>query len=389
MLDYYDLEENFSPEEIAARDRVRELVDTEICPQLQAWQRAHEYIPDTIMPKLGAAQAFGPFLKGYDCPGLSHTAYGLIMQELERGDSGLRSIASVQGPLAMYAIHTYGSEEQKQHWLPRMVRGEAMGSFALTERNHGSDPAGMETTARRDGDEYVLNGGKFWIGNGSTSAVRVVWARDDDGHVGGFLVERDAPGLIAEDIQGKQSLCLSRTSELIFQDCRIPATNRLPAAKGLRAALSCLSQARYGIAWGALGAAMDCYESALAYAKEREQFGRPIAGFQLVQDQLVWMLTEITKGQLVAYQLGRLMDAGKARPQQISFAKRNNVAIALECARRARDILGGIGITDQHPIFRHMTNLETVKTYEGTHNVHTLILGQDITGLNAFSQGGA
>jgi glutaryl-CoA dehydrogenase len=311
------------------------------------------------------------------------------MQELERGDSGLRSIASVQGPLAMYAIHTYGSEEQKQHWLPRMVRGEAMGSFALTERNHGSDPAGMETTARRDGDEYVLNGGKFWIGNGSTSAVRVVWARDDDGHVGGFLVERDAPGLIAEDIQGKQSLCLSRTSELIFQDCRIPATNRLPAAKGLRAALSCLSQARYGIAWGALGAAMDCYESALAYAKEREQFGRPIAGFQLVQDQLVWMLTEITKGQLVAYQLGRLMDAGKARPQQISFAKRNNVAIALECARRARDILGGIGITDQHPIFRHMTNLETVKTYEGTHNVHTLILGQDITGLNAFSQGGA
>lgn len=384
MLDYFDLEPAFTEAERAARNMVRELVESEVRPNLQSWQRDHAFIPDTLMPRLGAAQAFGPFLKGYGCPGLSHTAYGLIMQELERGDSGLRSIASVQGPLAMYAIHAYGSEEQRKAWLPRMARGEAMGSFALTERGHGSDPAGMETTARRDGDWYVLNGGKYWIGNGTTSAVRVVWARDEDGHVGGFLVERDAPGLHAEDIQGKQSLCLSRTSELVFKDCRIPAGNRLLGARGLRAALSCLSQARYGIAWGVLGAAMDCYDCALAYAKQREQFGKPIAGFQLIQEQLVWMLTEITKGQLVAFQLGRLMDAGMARPQQVSFAKRNNVGIALECARRARDILGAVGILDDHPVFRHMTNLETVNTYEGTHNVHTLILGQDITGINAF-----
>lgn len=384
MPDYFQLETDYSEEERAARDRVRALVDADVRPHLQQWQRDRVYFPDSLMQKLGAAKVFAPFLTGYGCAGLSHVANGLSMLELERGDSGLRSLASVQGPLTMYAIHAYGSEAQKQRWLARLALGEATGSFALTERAHGSDPAGMETTARRDGDHYILNGGKYWIGNGSTSDVRIVWARDDDGHVGGFLVEKGAPGLHTLDIQGKQSLCLSRTSELIFRDCRIPAENRLPEARGLKAALGCLSHARYGIAWGVLGAAIDCYECALEYAKKREQFGKPIAGFQLVQEQLVWMLTEITKGQLVAHQLGKLMDAGTARPQQISFAKRNNVGIALECARRARDILGAVGITDEHPVFRHMINLETVNTYEGTRSVHTLILGQDITGNGAF-----
>jgi alkylation response protein AidB-like acyl-CoA dehydrogenase len=329
--------------------------------------------------------ALGPHLQGYGCAGLSHLAYCVIMRELEYCDSGLRSLASVQGPLGMYAIHTYGSEEQKQRWLPRLAKGEAKISFALTERLHGSDPAGMDTTAVLKGDEYILNDNKCWIGNGSVADVRVVWAKNEAGRVEGFLVERDAPGLRAEDIPGKLSLCLSRTSELWFEDCRIPESNRLPGASGMRAPLSCLSEARFGIAWGVIGAAQACYQSALDYAKQREQFGKPLASFQLVQEKLAWMVTEITKAQLVAQQASALKAAGTLRPQQVSLAKRNNVWMALECARKARDILGGVGITDAHPVFRHLVNLETVYTYEGTHDIHTLILGQDVTGHAAFS----
>ncbi|MBI1318663.1 MAG: acyl-CoA dehydrogenase [Candidatus Hydrogenedens sp.] len=384
-LDYYALEPQLGPDECRARDRVRELVHSEIAPHLNTWWRAGEYLPDRLYPLLGEAGAFGAHLQGYGCPGLSYLAYCVVMRELEFCDSGLRSLASVQGPLGMYAIHAYGSEEQKQQWLPRLARGEAKVSFALTERLHGSDPAGMETVAVRKGDEYILNGNKCWIGNGSVADIRVVWAKNDEGRVEGFLVERDAPGLRAEDIPGKLSLCLSRTSELWFEDCRIPAANRLPGASGLRAPLGCLSEARLGISWGVIGAAQSCYHAALDYAKSREQFGQPIAGFQLVQEKLAWMVTEITKAQLVAWQLAALKASGAVRPQQISLAKRNNVWMALECARMARNILGGTGIIDAHPVFRHLVNLETVFTYEGTHDIHTLILGQDVTGISAFS----
>jgi len=306
------------------------------------------------------------------------------MQELERGDSGLRSLASVQGALAIHAIHSFGSPEQQARWLPGLISGERVGCFALTEHSHGSDPGGMETHATRDGDYYVLNGSKCWIGNASIADVKVVWAKDDDGRVGGFVVEKDAPGLRAQDIEGKFSLRMSRTSECWFENCRIPAANRLPKASGLAAPLSCLSHARAGIAWGVIGAAIDCYETALDYAKSREQFGRPIAGFQLVQQKLVWMTQEITKAQLLALRLTRLMEAGSARPAQISLAKRNNVWMALECARKARDVLGAAGITDRYSVIRHLMNLETVSTYEGTHDIHTLIIGRDITGVDAF-----
>jgi glutaryl-CoA dehydrogenase len=384
-LDYYALEDQLAPDVLRARDRVRELVQSEITPHLNTWWRAGEFLPDRLYPLLGEVNALGPHLQGYGCAGLSHLAYCVIMRELEYCDSGLRSLASVQGPLGMYAIHTYGSEEQKQRWLPRLAKGEAKISFALTERLHGSDPAGMDTTAVLKGDEYILNGNKCWIGNGSVADVRVVWAKNEAGRVEGFLVERDAPGLRAEDIPGKLSLCLSRTSELWFEDCRIPESNRLPGASGMRAPLSCLSEARFGIAWGVIGAAQACYQSALDYAKQREQFGKPLASFQLVQEKLAWMVTEITKAQLVAQQASALKAAGTLRPQQVSLAKRNNVWMALECARKARDILGGVGITDAHPVFRHLVNLETVYTYEGTHDIHTLILGQDVTGHAAFS----
>jgi glutaryl-CoA dehydrogenase len=290
----------------------------------------------------------------------------------------------VQGALAIQAIHSFGSQEQHARWLPGLVSGERVGCFALTEHGHGSDPGGMETRATREGDHYILNGSKCWIGNASIADVKVVWARDDDGYVGGFVVEKDAPGFRARDIEGKFSLRMSRTSECWFENCRIPAENRLPNASGLRAPLSCLSYARVGIAWGVIGAAIDCYETALAYAKAREQFGRPIGSFQLVQQKLVWMAQEITKAQLLALRLTRLMEAGTSRPAQISMAKRNNVWMALQCARKARDILGAAGITDQHSVIRHVMNLESVFTYEGTHDIHTLIIGRDITGLNAF-----
>lgn len=382
-LDYYGIEAQFTDDEKSVRARTRAFVDAEILPLINEYHRRAEF-PEQIIPKMGAQGLFAPFLKGYGCAGLGNIAYGLMMQELDRADAGIRSCASVQGPLAMYAIHSFGSEAQRARWLPAMAKGEALGCFALTEPGHGSDPSAMETHARREGDWIVLNGGKRWIGNADIANVRVVWAKDEAGDVRGYLIEQDAPGFHARVIEGKFSLRVSRTCEFNLAECRIPAENQLPGAKGLRAPLACLTQARYGIAWGVIGTAMDCYHTALAYAQQREQFGKAIAGFQLVQEKLVWMLSEITKGQLLALQLGRLKDAGQMRPQQVSLAKRNNVWMALECARRAREILGGVGITDQYPVMRHLMNLETVYTYEGTHDVHTLILGQDITGHNAF-----
>jgi glutaryl-CoA dehydrogenase len=325
---------------------------------------------------------FGAHLKGYGCAGLSSVAYGLIMQELEAGDSGLRSMGSVQGSLAMYAIWRFGSEEQKRRWLPEMAAGRAIGCFGLTEPDHGSDPGGMETRARRDGAGWVLSGVKRWITNGSIADVAVVWAKDGE-VIRGFLVEKGAPGFSAPDIKGKFSLRASITSELVLEDVHVRADAILPGAEGLGGPFSCLNQARYGIVWGALGAARSCYLTALSYTQDRKQFDRPLAGFQLVQQKLVYMVTEITKGQLLAWRLGRLKDAGAARPPQISLAKRNNVGVALEIARLARDMLGANGIVNEYPVIRHMMNLETVNTYEGTHDMHTLIVGRDVTGLDA------
>ena len=383
-VDYYDIAASLTEAERAVRDKARAFVDEEVIPIIDQHFRDATY-PDHLARRMGELGFFGPHLEGYGCPGLNNIAYGLIMQELDRADAGIRSLASVQGSLALYAVHQFGSEDQKNKWALGLASGELLGCFALTERNHGSDPSSMESTARLDGDEYILNGNKRWIGNATVADVKVVWAKDENGHVGAYVVEQDSPGFRAEVIEGKFSLRTSRTCEVWLEDCRIPATNKLPEAKGLRAALACLSQARYGIAWGAIGTAQACYDCALQYAKKREQFGKPIAGFQLVQEKLVWMLTEITKAQLLALHLGRLKDAGTVRPQQISLAKRNNVAMALECARKARDILGAVGISDEYPVIRHMLNLESVYTYEGTHDIHTLILGQDITGHGAFS----
>jgi glutaryl-CoA dehydrogenase len=383
-LDYYGIEELLTDEERAARDRARRFVDEEVMSEIVPHHRAGKF-PEHLIPRMGALGFFAPCLKEHGCAGLSYTAYGLIMQELERADSGLRSLASVQGALAIYAIHSFGNPEQQARWLPGLVSGERIGCFALTEHDHGSDPGGMKTRATRNGDNYILTGSKCWIGNASIAEVKVVWAKDDDGRIGGFVVEKDAPGFRAQDIEGKFSLRMSRTSECWFENCRIPAENRLPNATGLGAALSCLSQARIGVAWGVIGAAIDCYETALNYAKSREQFDRPIAGFQLVQEKLVWMVQEITKGQLLALRLTRMMEAGGASPAQISLAKRNNVWMALECARKARDILGAVGITDRYSVIRHLMNLESVLTYEGTHDIHTLAVGRDITGLSAFS----
>jgi glutaryl-CoA dehydrogenase len=382
-LDYYGIEELLTEEERAARDRARRFVEEEVLPVVVECHREGRF-PEQLIRRMGGLRLFAPHLREHGCAGLSQTAYGLIMQELERADSGLRSLASVQGSLAIHAIHSFGTPEQHARWLPGLVEGTAIGCFALTEHGHGSDPGGMETRAVRDGDHYLLNGSKCWIGNASIADVKVVWAKDDDGRVGGFVVEKDAPGFRAQDIEGKFSLRMSRTSECWFDDCRIPVENRLPAAKGLRAPLSCLSQARVGIAWGVIGAAIDSYETALAYAQRREQFGRPIAAFQLVQEKLVWMVQEITKAQLLALRLTRMLEARNVRPAQISLAKRNNVSIALDCARKARDILGAVGITDGYPVIRHLMNLESVYTYEGTHDIHTLVVGHDITGLEAF-----
>ena len=382
-VDYFGIEEHLSDEQRMIRDSVRDWVELRFLPIVTEHHRNATF-PVELAAELGEMGVFGATLKGYGCLGLDHVAYGLIMQELERGDSGLRSFASVQSGLVMYPIYSYGSDAQKDRWLPPLQSGEAIGCFGLTEPDHGSDPGGMKTRAVTKGKEYVLNGTKLWITNGSVADVAVVWAKGDDGEIGGYLVEKGAPGYSTLDIPGKFSMRASITSELAFQDCRIPLENKLPGVKGLKGPLSCLSQARYGIAWGAIGAAMGCYDWALQYAQQRVQFGKPIGSFQLVQQKLVWMINEITKAQLLSLQLGRLKDAGRARPQQISLAKMNNVQMALDTARLARDILGAAGIVDEHPIMRHMMNLETVNTYEGTHDIHVLIVGRDVTGLDAF-----
>ena len=382
-VDYYGIDDLLTEEQRMMRDAVRDWVEAKFLPVVSQHHRDGTF-PMELAKDLGEMGVFGATLKGYGCAGLDNVAYGLIMQELERGDSGLRSFASVQSGLVMYPIHSYGSDAQKDRWLPRLQSGEALGCFGLTEPDHGSDPGSMKTRAVKKGNEYVLNGTKLWITNGSVADLAVVWAKGDDGEIGGYLVEKGTPGYSTLDIHGKFSMRASITSELAFADCRIPLENKLPGVKGLKGPLSCLSQARYGIAWGAIGAAMGCYDWALQYSQQRIQFNKPIGSFQLVQQKLVWMITEITKAQLLCWRLGQLKDAGRARPQQISMAKMNNVQMALDGARLARDILGAAGIVDEHPIIRHMMNLETVNTYEGTHDIHTLIVGRDITGLDAF-----
>jgi glutaryl-CoA dehydrogenase len=381
-LDFYHLDEMIGQEEKMARDAVRQFVKREVIPDVER-HFANETFPLELIPRMAELGIFGANLKWYGCAGMNNIAYGLIMQELEAADSGLRSFASVQSALAMYAIYSSGSEEQKQRYIPEMAKGKLIGCFGLTEPDHGSDPGGMETRARRDGDGWVLNGTKRWITNGSISDVAIVWAKVDEG-ITGFIVEKGTPGFTTSDIHGKFSMRASITSELVFEDVRLGKNNHLPEARGLRGPLSCLTQARYGIAWGALGAARSCYHCALDYVKSRKQFSRPLAGYQLVQRKLVDMLTEITKGQMVCLRLGQLKDSGKMRPEHVSFAKRNNVNAALEIARMARDMLGANGIVNEYPVIRHMMNLETVNTYEGTYDVQTLILGREITGESAF-----
>ncbi len=383
--DYYQLDDLLSEQERTARASVREFVEREVLPVIEEHAQAMTF-PKHLVPEFARLGLLGPTIpKEYGGGGHNYTTYGLMMQEVERADSGLRSFCSVQSSLVMYPIYRYGSEEQKMRWLPALARGEAIGCFALTEPEHGSDPAALETRAERTRDGYVLTGHKRWSTNASEADVAVIWAKDDSGVIGGYLVEMDRKGVSAPRIMDKWSLRAAITSEIILDRVEIPATNRLPEANGLKAALSCLTQARYGISWGVVGAACACYEAALGLALSRRQFGRPVGGFQLIQERLADMLTEITKAQLLAWRLGRLMDAGVARPQQVSMAKRNNCRMALAVARSARQILGANGILGMYPVMRHLMNLESVVTYEGTDEVHTLILGQDITGLNAFS----
>ena len=388
-VDFYDIDSLLSEEERQMRDHVRDWVEDRYLPLVEkAYEEA--YFPCEVIPSLAEMGLLGATLpEKYGCAGIGATAYGLVMQELERGDSGLRSFASVQGSLVMYPIYSYGSEEQRTRWLPLLARGEAIGCFGLTEPDHGSDPAGMITRAVKKGSEYVLNGAKMWITNGTVADVAVVWAKLKDEATGkdeirGFLVEKGAKGFSAPEQKRKHSLRASVTSELILQDVHVPADSLLPGVRGLKGPLSCLSQARFGIAFGVVGAAMACFHSAAEYSKTRVMFGRPIGGFQLVQERLAVMLTEITKAQLLCVQLGRLKETGKVKPEQISLAKRNNCEMALDVARDARDILGANGITAEYPVMRHMCNLESVKTYEGTHNIHTLVLGEAITGIPAY-----
>src|SRR6516162_9084267 len=381
-LDFYHIDEWLTPEEKMTRDAVRHFVQRQVLPSVES-HFANETFPLELVPLMAELRIFGANLKGFGCAGMNNIAYGLIMQELEAGDSGLRSFASVQSALAMYAIYSSGSEEQKNRYLPEMAKGRLLGCFGLTEPDHGSDPGGMETRARQDGRGWVLNGTKRWITNGSIADLAIIWAKVDEG-ITGFIVEKGTPGFTTSDIHGKFSMRASITSELVLQDVRLDESHHLLNARGLRAPLSCLTQARYGIAWGAIGAARTCFQCALDYTKSRKQFSRPLAGYQLVQRKLVDMLTEITKAQLVCLRLGQLKDAGTMRPEHVSFAKRNNVNAALEIARMARDMLGANGIVNEYPVIRHMLNLETVNTYEGTYDVQTLVLGRDITGLSAF-----
>jgi glutaryl-CoA dehydrogenase len=382
-VDYMEIDSLFSEEEKLVRQTVREFVDKEVLPHIEEWNREAKF-PRHLVPQMAELGFYGANLEGYGCAGMSNVEYGLIMQELERGDSGLRSFVSVQGALVMYPIREYGSEEQKQRWLPALQQGKAIGCFGLTEPDFGSNPAGMRTRAAKDSDHYILNGEKAWITSGTVADVALVWARAD-GDIRGFLVEKGTPGFSARDIKGKWSLRASVTSSLSLQDVRVPACNMLPDVKGLKGPLSCLTQARYGIGWGVLGAAMACYHEALEYAKIRKQFDdRPIASHQLIQAKFADMITEITKAQLLALQVGRLKDRGRADAAHVSMLKRNNVKMALEVARAARDILGANGVADEYPIFRHMCNLESVYTYEGTHNIHTLIVGERVTGIAAY-----
>jgi len=390
-FDFLSLDAGFSEDELLVRRTAREFVEDKIIPIIEDCFREGRF-PRELVPQMGELGLFGANLHGYGCAGMSNVEYGLVTQELERGDSGLRSFVSVQSALVMYPIYTFGSEEQKNNWLPQLATGEKLGCFGLTEPGFGSNPGGMTTTARKSGDEYILNGEKMWITSGSIADVAVIWAKvpaadDASGKetVRGFLVETDRPGFKALDVHGKWSLRASVTSGLSLQDVHIPAANLLPGTGGLKSPLMCLNQARYGIGWGAIGAAMSCYDTALQYAKARKQFhNQPIAGHQLIQEKLVWMASEISKAQLLSLHVGRLKDAGKVGHQHISMAKRNNVWMALETARMARDILGANGITEDYPIMRHMMNLESVKTYEGTHDIHALILGQHLTGIAAY-----
>lgn len=382
-VDYLHIDSLFTEQELLVRQTARQFVEERIVPVVRDAFRDARF-PKDLIPELGRMGFLGANLEGYGCAGMSNVEYGLVMQELERADSGVRSFASVQGALVMYPIHAYGSEEQKQRWLPKLQSGAAVGCFGLTEPGFGSNPAGMLTRARPDGDEWILNGEKTWITNGTLADVAIVWARTDDG-IRGFLVEKGTAGFSASDIHGKLSMRASVTSSLAMSDCRVPASSMLPGAKGLKGPLSCLTQARYGIGWGVIGAAMDCYETARQYSIARKQFdNRPIASHQLVQEKLAWMITEITKAQLLAIQVGRLKDQGKMEPAHISMLKKNNVAMALECARLSRDLLGANGIMDEYPIMRHLCNLETVKTYEGTDHIHTLVIGERVTGIPAY-----
>ncbi len=382
--DHYNVDELLGEDHLLAREATRAWVKKEVSPIIEDYTERAE-CPKHLFKGLADIGAYGPSLPlEYGGGGMDEIAYGVIMQELERGDSGIRSMASVQGSLVMYPIYRFGSEEQKQKYLPKLGSGEYIGCFGLTEPDHGSNPSGMLTNFKEDGDHIILNGSKMWITNSPVADIAVVWAKNPEGIIQGVIVETDTPGFSAPEIHGKWSLRASITGELVFEDCRVPKANILPNVQGLKGPLSCLSKARYGIAWGAIGAAQDCYDSALRYSKERIQFDKPIGQFQLIQKKLAEMITEITKAQLLAWRLGKLANDGKATPAQISMAKRNNVHMALECAREARQIHGGMGITNEYPCMRHMMNLETVLTYEGTHDVHLLITGMAVTGLNAF-----